>query len=156
MNTLLVREPSRGDRVWKWIMRGFLVCAVAMLSIQTFWLKWPYAGIMSLTATSGPGPFKSGGLYRWTIKYCVADSTPLPVALDRELELVNHHTRFALPVVSYSITHRCETIERATVLPTDTPAGVYHLIIHTRLSVNPLRDVAQEWQGDDFLIADAK
>ena len=152
MDTVLVRNPSHGDCAWKWLMRVLIILAVAMLTVQTFWLTWPYTGITALEATSDGRTFIAGGLYRWTLKYCVSASVPLPIVLDRELELVNHHTRFSLPVVAYSITHRCETIARATILPTDTPSGTYHLVIHTRLSVNPLRDIAQEWQGDDFVV----
>jgi len=128
------------------------LATMVFLSYLALVLFTPRRGIDTFTVKSVDKVVVQGHIYRWTVSYCVADDVPLPVMIDREIELQNHKIRFPLSVIQYTITERCETFTRAFALPYDTPPGVYHLHIHTSIEYHPLRIVRQEWQGDEFQV----
>ena len=147
-HTEMVRPRHRP--ILTWIAGGTLAIAACLLGTMLWWLLYPYQGVTSFAVVSQTGHAHPGDLYTWTVSYCVAVDVPLPITLDREIEIVNHQTRYPLPTLNYIMRSPCETFTRSVVLPDGLPPGQYRLLIHTWVRYNPLRVVAQDWTGDTF------
>jgi hypothetical protein len=143
-------QATRTRPVLTWLSAGTLAIAACLLGTMLWWMLYPYRGVTSYAITSQTGHTHPGGLYSWTVSYCVAADVPLPMTLDREIEIVDHQTRYPLPTVSYIMRSPCETFTRSVLLPDALPAGLYRLIIHTAVRYNPMRVIAQDWTGDVF------
>jgi hypothetical protein len=146
------RPLTRVDIALRWMVVVTFVLTAGTLATASYWLIRPYTGLETFSVSNVSAVVEAGSIYRWDVSYCASTSTPVPITMTRELELQNHQTRFPIPSLDYVVSERCESFQRAMILPIDTPPGQYHLHIHTRLEVNPLRTVRQEWQGPNFTV----
>lgn len=152
METSELARPHKQSHFLAVTVSMTFLTAFGLLSLILYWLIRPYDGFTKFEIISDAQPVVQGGLYQWSVNHCIDNSIPLPVTINREIELQNHKTRFPLPVISYIVSERCESYSRAAVIPEDTPPGTYHLHVHTSIKVNPFRTVDQEFTGNNFEI----
>lgn len=143
---------------WAGILAGLILCLTL-----GFWKLYPYKGL-----TDVPQPFKiaqttapKGTLVTYTVSYCVDQALPLPLTVHRSLELQSLDPNAPLgslpiaPPIEYEITQRCETRDFFVGLPMYVPVGKYHIHTQTTLQVNPIRQIRQAWQTEDFEVVPA-
>ena len=133
-----------------------IVSAVLLAATAICWMVVPYKG---LTVT--PRPFavdnhrvEQESLVRYTVRYCVDGTIPVPVTVNRELELqAADSTVFSVaPPISYEITERCEVRTLLIGIPSYLPPGKYHIHSMTELRVNPLRTIRQKFSSEEFQV----
>jgi hypothetical protein len=149
---LSYRLPSKCERVYRTVVSIGMGAAFVLLAIVGWWLLYPYQGVSKWEFVFDTPVVQQGALFRWHVNYCVDGSTPLPVTIQRELELQNHTVIFPMPEVSHAIVKPCETKHRAMGVPEYAPPGVYRIVITTRLQVNPFRVVQQSWVSPPFTV----
>jgi hypothetical protein len=137
-----------------------ILATLLSLFVACWWMLAPHQGLVSQITPPlqvKESVVQAGGVLQYTVHYCVDESLPLPITVDRVLELqpTNSEEPVSWPVaptIAYTITQRCETKTRLMGVPSFIPAGTYHIHSTTSLQVNPLRPVKQYWQSGDFLI----
>ena len=145
---------------WNKVLYSFawvtLAVAMTLILTVTFWLVAPYRGLYDVPQ---PFPMSSsnvevGQLASYTVKYCVDESLPLPMTVQREMELQGANGAiFPLaPPIEYLIKDRCETRVLSFGVPFYMPLGEYHIHYTTSLKVNPFREVRQTFQSQNFTI----
>lgn len=147
---------SRWNKVLYGAAWATLLAAIALILTITFWLVAPYRGLYNVPQpfVVTNGPVEVGQLVRYTVSYCVDERLPLPITVQRELELQGPDGLiFPLaPPIGYLIKERCETRPLSFGVPFYIPAGDYHIHYTTALQVNPFRQVNQSFQSAEFQI----
>jgi hypothetical protein len=137
------------------------VCsACALLVWVIVCLTWPYTGLIEVKGPDmdplgvGARTAKAGEVATYTFAYCVDERLPLPLNVNREMELVSDGSlSYLAPPISYTIRDRCETRHIMVGIPDYIPAGRYRLKTHTSLQVNPFRVIREDWTSDPFEVA---
>jgi len=135
----------------------FFVIGVMLTAV--WWTIAPHAGLVPNTnpplivAEQVTSP---GSVLTYTVSYCVDESLPLPITVDRTLELqLDGAEPVSWPVappIQYTIENRCETKTRLLGIPSFIIPGKYHIHSVSSLTVNPIRIIRQTWQSNDFRI----
>lgn len=124
--------------------------------LALYWMLRPYHGLTVAPHGMGidKGTVEAGDLIRYSWSYCVDTALPVPITIDRELELqAGDGIIFAVsPPMSYQIEARCEARTVFLGIPSYLPAGMYHLHMHTTLRVNPLREIRQNFESEKFIV----
>lgn len=144
---------------------GWLAILTALLVMFTgiWWIVGPHKGLImqqdpALQVTENV--VQAGSVIQYTIKYCVDEALPLPITVDRLLELqpaVGEGDPVSWPIapaISYEIKERCETKTRLLGVPLFIVPGKYHIHSTSTLQVNPLRQIKQDWQSSEFEIVE--
>ena len=147
---------SRSTSIIMWVSAVTMSLTLVALGVVLWWLLYPYKGVVNLKIVSSSPTVELGSLYQWNIAYCVDNSPPYGVVIERELELENHQMRFPLPPISYVGTKKCEEFTRSALIPDDLPVGEYHLNIILSVKVNPIRYVHQAFRGDQIEVVAKK
>ena len=142
---------------------GWAAILLSLIFMLTgiWWIVGPHQG---LVAQQTPAldvltdSVHAGGVITYTIKYCVDEDLPLPITVDRLLELqpaegLGQPVSWPVaPTIAYEITERCETKTRLLGVPLFIIPGTYHIHSISTLKVNPLREIKQTWQSNEFQI----
>jgi hypothetical protein len=143
--------------------RPFLVLAWAAIltavgggALALFWLLWPYGGLAMTPAVFSVDKraVGAGELVQYTVRYCVDSGLPIPIGVDRELELQSGDgVAYAIaPAMNYQIVNRCEVRRVFLGIPDYLPPGRYHVHANTTLQVNPLRAIRQKFESETFTV----
>jgi len=138
-----------------------LVSALLLTFIIFYWNFAPYEGLTDVPQPSSVSEavVERGGYIMYHINYCVAQSLPLPLTIQRSIELQNLDPTVLptgsipiAPPLVYQITERCESRDIFIGIPMYAPVGRYHIHSETEVKVNPFRSVHQLWTSEDFEI----
>jgi hypothetical protein len=131
------------------------VSLVALITVL-WWLLFPYSGFTDVVQ---PFPVerpvvKAGGVQRYTVTACYKGMRDTAVVVTRELELVNHISRFPLTApIEYVVTAsdpECDARVMQLGIPSYVTPGIYLVRYYTHVKVNPLRRVSQVFESATF------
>lgn len=137
---------------WATVIWGLLTVAAA-----TWWMLYPYKGLAfrEPELPISPVTFVRGTdkYVRYTLSYCVDRGLNLPLEIQRELSIESGDSVLPIaPPMEYFVRERCETRNMLLAVPEGVDPGLYRIVVHTKLQVNPIRAVFQSVKTQPFTI----
>ena len=133
-----------------------MTVSMVFLGTLLWWVLYPFQGFTDVVQ---PFPVRlavvaPGGVQTYTVTACYRGMRDTAIEVSRELELINHVSRFPLAApIEYVIVageSACGTRIMHLGIPSYVTPGTYRVRYYTHVKVNPLRRVSQVFESATF------